>query len=130
MEVAQKAHRNRASDMVQLVKCLFCKHENLDLIPRNHVKKMKCVCRGWHLNPSPGEVETGGPSLAGLVNSRPMPGEQQWRLASGLDVYPCTHVCTYTFMHTSLKRFRSSLFYSYVVLKYFQKKKFKTIDSH
>lgn len=28
-------------------------------------------------NASAGKVETGGPSLAGLVNSRPIPGEQQ-----------------------------------------------------
>lgn len=41
-----KCSQDRAGEMVQLVKNLLCKHEDLNLIPRDHVKKLSV---GWAL---------------------------------------------------------------------------------
>lgn len=50
--------------IVQLIKCLPCKHEDISLIPRDHVKKLGMVA--FACNPRIGKLEMD--KLLGLLN--------------------------------------------------------------
>lgn len=69
----QQSNKMQAREITQFGKYLPCKQEDLNPIPRTHLKKQSVV---WTCKPSTGEAETGG-SLGFTDQSGSLPGKLQ-----------------------------------------------------